>query len=289
MERKYRIYKITSPSGRSYVGLTSVKPDRRWQEHRSRSETKINHPFYNAIRKYSAENFQLTVLIEGLTKNQAQSEEKRFIAMEVNPYNVSKGGEADGSAGGRIFWDRMNANPEAKKQHLKKLSDVKKKNDWTDYNALAVKNKAWRKQNPKVAYKKSRRACRIATKVSMANRKPTDTPKQRTLKEKLIWKHNRSAATRLSAKALWQRRTQKEKEVVFNKISESTKKRFAGLSLEDKRALTQTARSSIDRSKQGPAASKGIKEFWVELKKDPVKYKEYMTRRTATLKATLNA
>ena len=52
------------------------------------------------------------------------------------------------------------------------------------------------------------------------------------------------------------------------------------------REQLERARNAIDRSKQAPAASKGLKKFWEDLKKDPVRYKDYIERRKQTLKAT---
>ena len=47
------------------------------------------------------------------------------------------------------------------------------------------------------------------------------------------------------------------------------------------------ARQNIDRSVQAPAASQGLKKFWVELRKDPEAYAAYMAARRASLQETL--
>ncbi len=59
------------------------------------------------------------------------------------------------------------------------------------------------------------------------------------------------------------------------------------MSESERRAVTEKARASIDRKKQGAAASAGIKRFWEELRKDPDRYQEYIGRRTGTLKRKL--
>ena len=43
----------------------------------------------------------------------------------------------------------------------------------------------------------------------------------------------------------------------------------------------------MDRKVQGAAASKGLKGFWAEIKKDPERYAAYMASRNKTLLETL--
>ena len=89
----------------------------------------------------------------------------------------------------------------------------------------------------------------------------------------------------------WATRTKDEKKEVLKSISRALKKRYAEDPLfKDKNTVQiKTARSCIDRSIQGPAASKGLKKFWTELKKDPERYKAYITARSDTLKRRANA
>lgn len=288
MERKFSVYMLTSPSGGMYVGITSTKMKDRWRGHLRLYKSDINHPLYNAMRKYGPDSFSTRILHKNLTKEQAF--ELEILHISAIPkgfrYNIAAGGEGN-TEGSYKFWAKMNANPELKKVFLAKLSAIKKANDWSDYKTLAEQHLAWRKQNPKIAYRLSHRAIRIANKSQQGKRNtpPADT---RSMIEKLRWKHNRSKATHLSAKALWARRTEEEIKDVSAKISKSAKERMAGKTAEEKAEITRRARAGIDRSKQGPAASKGIKNFWIELKKDPVKYKTYMDARTASLLKTLN-
>ena len=54
------------------------------------------------------------------------------------------------------------------------------------------------------------------------------------------------------------------------------------LTKDEKREATKKARSSIDRTVQGPAASKGLKNWWTELRKDPERYNAYIASRIET-------
>lgn len=95
MNNNYYIYKHISPSNKVYIGITSLKPTRRW---RNGNGYKSNSYFYRAIQKYGWNNFEHEILLEGLTKEEACEEEQKLIAMydSRNPqkgYNLSTGGE----------------------------------------------------------------------------------------------------------------------------------------------------------------------------------------------------
>jgi predicted GIY-YIG superfamily endonuclease len=73
----YSIYKITSPSGRSYIGLTKTPVKERWAQHVKRAKTDgKNHPFYNAIRKYGKSAFTVETIDTASDKQAAQSLEQ---------------------------------------------------------------------------------------------------------------------------------------------------------------------------------------------------------------------
>ena len=106
------------------------------------------------------------------------------------------------------------------------------------------------------------------------------------LKERLLEKHKgRYLARSRGVASVWASRSETEKLTVAGKISVTLKKYYENGDRVDREQL-ERARSAIDRSKQAPAASKGLKKFWEDLKKDPVRYKDYIERRKQTLKAT---
>lgn len=94
-ERKYFVYKHTSPNNKVYIGITQMNPEYRWNHGKGYIK---NQYFYRAIQKYGWDNFEHEILYEGLTKSEACNKEVELIALydSTNPeagYNISLGGE----------------------------------------------------------------------------------------------------------------------------------------------------------------------------------------------------
>lgn len=95
IDRKYKVYRHTTPSGKMYVGITSKKNvRRRW---RQGAGYKCNIHFTNAINKYGWDNIEHEILLDGLTREEAELAEKLFIGYwdltnRDKGYNVSQGG-----------------------------------------------------------------------------------------------------------------------------------------------------------------------------------------------------
>ena len=87
------IYKITSPSGKSYIGQTKRSFEKRWTEHCKLEGTCII--LENAIEKYGAESMRKEILLE-INDSFLDSYEQRFIelfeTLEPFGYNVRNGG-----------------------------------------------------------------------------------------------------------------------------------------------------------------------------------------------------
>lgn len=93
-EKKYKVYKHTSPSGKIYIGITGNSVERRWQQGKN---YKTSTYFNNAINKYGWENIKHEVLFTGLTREQAENKEIELIKKykSNNPkygYNIENGG-----------------------------------------------------------------------------------------------------------------------------------------------------------------------------------------------------
>ena len=82
----YCVYKHTSPSGKVYIGLTGVKPEKRWANGRGYRGTY----FYNAIKKYGWKNIKHEILFDGLSCDEAILKEAETIAL-YNSTNPEKG------------------------------------------------------------------------------------------------------------------------------------------------------------------------------------------------------
>lgn len=89
------VYKHTTPSEKVYIGITSMKPEKRWKNGKG---YELCTAFNRAIQKYGWKNIRHEVLLSGLSKDEACAEEQRFIRLydSTNPlkgYNLTSGGE----------------------------------------------------------------------------------------------------------------------------------------------------------------------------------------------------
>ena len=93
----YCVYKHTSPSGKSYIGLTCQGMERRARKGEGYRECTA---FYNAIQKYGWDNFSHEVLEDHLSFEEACEKERRYIAeyqslTSQNGYNLENGGRVN--------------------------------------------------------------------------------------------------------------------------------------------------------------------------------------------------
>ena len=100
-EKLYIVYvHINKINGKRYVGITNQKPEYRW---RSDGSGYFRSPhFWNAIQEYGWDNFEHTILEEGLARSEACEKEKHYIELyqtrdRAFGYNMTNGG--DGSCG----------------------------------------------------------------------------------------------------------------------------------------------------------------------------------------------
>lgn len=148
------VYRIISPSGKSYIGITNDTLKRRWGNHiRYANKNHKSHPFRNAIRKYGKDAFVIEVLSSNLSIEDAKFLEIAFISLfdtqnRKHGYNISPGGDYDTIYAHPAAWAAINATPETRAAYINKLSEIKKANDWTDYAALSAASLKWRDGHP---------------------------------------------------------------------------------------------------------------------------------------------
>lgn len=92
--KKYIVYMHIFPNNKVYIGITSQKPNRRWDNGKGYAN---NQYMTNAILKYGWENIKHIILCENLSKEQAEREEIKFIKkyksnMKKFGYNILSGG-----------------------------------------------------------------------------------------------------------------------------------------------------------------------------------------------------
>lgn len=98
MDKTYSVYVHISPSYKIYVGITSLKPEYRWNYGRGYRK---NEHFYRAIQKYGWDNFKHIILASNLTKEEAEKMEIDLIfeygsTNSKYGYNIEKGGNSTG-------------------------------------------------------------------------------------------------------------------------------------------------------------------------------------------------
>lgn len=89
------VYKHTTPSGKAYIGITSMNPLKRWKNGKG---YELCTAFYRAIQKYGWDNIKHEILFSGIDKDNACRLEQELIAKHKsnNPlfgYNLTSGGE----------------------------------------------------------------------------------------------------------------------------------------------------------------------------------------------------
>ena len=75
-ERKWCVYKHTSPSNKVYIGITCQNPEKRWKN--GYGYTQNNH-FWNAIQKYGWDSFEHEIIQKNISKELACQIEKELI------------------------------------------------------------------------------------------------------------------------------------------------------------------------------------------------------------------
>lgn len=95
----YSIYKITNEiNEKLYIGQTAFGIEKRFREHIKKAQSgEYGHrPLYNAMNKYGIKNFHVELVEDGLTKEEANRQEKYWIAK----YNTFKGEGYNATIGG---------------------------------------------------------------------------------------------------------------------------------------------------------------------------------------------
>lgn len=93
-EKTWSVYVHTSPSGKTYIGITHLEPERRWGKEGKNYDHRT--VFYKAILKYGWSNFEHKILFHNCSEKLAKILEKAFIAYYKNlglSYNMTIGGD----------------------------------------------------------------------------------------------------------------------------------------------------------------------------------------------------
>lgn len=92
----YIVYMHIAPNNKRYIGITHLKPSHRYGKNGKGYQRCTL--FWRAIQKYGWDNFQHLILLDNLTKDEANEKEKFFIAQYQSNnsnfgYNLTEGGD----------------------------------------------------------------------------------------------------------------------------------------------------------------------------------------------------
>lgn len=110
----YTLYRLTAPSNKVYIGITSQSIKKRWKAGRGYKQCTL---FNKAIKKYGWDNIIKEILFEDITEQEAKDLERLFIKIHRSNeprygYNLTEGG--DGASGIKLT--------EEQKEHLRQIN-----------------------------------------------------------------------------------------------------------------------------------------------------------------------
>lgn len=82
---EWKVYKLTSPNGRVYIGCTKLPLEKRWQSGRN---YKSNEVLFNDIVHFGWQAFTKEVLLTTVDEHEARETEHREIKRYPNGYNL---------------------------------------------------------------------------------------------------------------------------------------------------------------------------------------------------------
>lgn len=266
--KQYSIYKLTSPSGRAYVGFTSQPVSGRWRQHVGRADRGGKHPLCSAIRKYGKGAFCVETLATYDVLDDALKAEVAAIAGLENAYNISPGGDFDGGAGVARFRELM-TDPVWRATYLERLSTSMKTSVRyaESRKRIAGVLDAWRLENPAKAYRTSMRNLRIGVNRRGRKKPPVEPGRLPRQKGGAAAKLHRSRVSREKAQRQWAEMEPAKKAAVHAKIATSIKRVHAEKGPEEKAAHAAQlaeARKSIDHDYRKAQQKLGLKAYWTE-------------------------
>lgn len=130
-------------NGKRYVGITSQKPEYRWN---NGNGYRSNKYFTSAIEKYGWDSFEHCVLYDFLTEKEAKSLEKKYITLwntrdREYGYNITEGGESTSgfvpSKELREKWSKIRTGQKRSEETKRKLAEASRRTYYLSEDALA--------------------------------------------------------------------------------------------------------------------------------------------------------
>lgn len=97
-----KIYKITNKINKKvYVGKTTKTIEERFKKHIQNAKNGVKTHFYNAIRKYGEENFEIEIIEDGILNEDILNEKEKYwiktLNSQIDGYNIAEGGNGGAS------------------------------------------------------------------------------------------------------------------------------------------------------------------------------------------------
>lgn len=248
------LYKLTSPSGKSYVGITTGDVRRRMARHRLDARRGESTPLYKAIRKYGFEAFELSILDQSNDKGVLVALETEAILTHNTfgeaGYNLTLGGE------GRFGSKMTDA-------HKTMLAEARAKRNGEMTDKERVEEKALRSASSKLAAARSDNARKSASYDHA--RRIAEARANRTPDQIAAEKANRSAA----AKARWDKPGHREKVSIGQAATFATEEFKSRRSIASKAAWSESIRTKrANRTPEQIAAEKANRSAAVKARWD---------------------
>lgn len=111
----YTVYKHTTPSGKIYIGITSMNVNHRWKNGKGYKSCLL---FNRAIEKYGWNNIKHEIIFSGLSKDEAEQCEIELINLYHSNdskfgYNIENGGSSNGKHSAQTL-NKMSKNRKGK-------------------------------------------------------------------------------------------------------------------------------------------------------------------------------
>lgn len=151
--KKVRIYKITFPNGKAYVGATKLSIKARMQRHETDSDRRSTS-VGKAIREFGRKNYE-TELLQITTESKRYACEmaqiKKHNTLVPNGYNMAKGGPgANGVVRSKEFKSKCSAAAKNRSaSHRERLSEANRKRIISEETKKRMSESAKKRANSK--------------------------------------------------------------------------------------------------------------------------------------------
>lgn len=202
MDNNWCVYMHTFPNNKKYIGITSQRPEYRWNKGNGYKHQKLMN---RAIEKYGWENIQTEIINENISKEQAIEKEKYYIQkyQTTNPlygYNLTEGGEGHNgyspSLESRQKNRLSNIGQKRSKSFCERLSYVNTGKKLSEETKQKIREAMLLRGSPNISEEGRKRIRENARKVGLANKGRIQTLESNEARSKALKGIKRSEETK---------------------------------------------------------------------------------------------